>query len=66
MWYHYTNKGDSFDGQCMDSMVIEGALDSIVDEIMVDKNIEKVGICKYNLYGMVVGIEVAEQEEVEV
>jgi hypothetical protein len=38
----------------------------MVDEIVVDKNVKKVDMCKYNLYCMAVGMKVVEQEEVEV
>jgi hypothetical protein len=65
MQHHCTNKGDNPDGQCTGKMAIEGALDNMVDEIMVDKNVENVGMCKYNLDYMGVGIEVAKQKEVE-
>jgi hypothetical protein len=61
MWYYYTNKGDNLVGQCMGSMAIKGGLDS-----MVDKNVEKADMCKCNLYYTTVGMEGAEQEEVEV
>jgi hypothetical protein len=44
MQYHCINKRESPDGQCMGKMAIEGLLDSMVDEIVVDKNAEKVGI----------------------
>jgi hypothetical protein len=64
--YRCTNMDDNFIGQCKDNTVIEDVPDNMAGgEIMVDGIVEKVDMCKYNLWCMTAGMMVAELGKAE-